>query len=150
VLKFLISKFWMILGCAVAAVALWVVGGALFGLAHYWKLSRPVSAQVVEWKVQEISPSSFAIEALYTYEVQGKRYSGKTLFDKPIYLNPYAAASDLKKWEALTWQAWIQPSHPEISSLQRNFPSKKIVHALLTLGVVLYFLFLRRWILSRS
>ncbi|MBY0529962.1 MAG: hypothetical protein K2P51_07200 [Rhabdochlamydiaceae bacterium] len=149
-LKFLISKFWVILGCVVGAISLWIVGAALFALSNYWKLSTPVPAQVTQWKVVEISSSSFAVEALYTYEFKKKNYSGSTLFDAPLYLNPYAAASDLKKWEALTWQAWIQPSHPEISSLQRHFPSKKIVHAVLTLGVVVYFLFLRRWLLSRS
>jgi hypothetical protein len=136
-------KLWIVLICITGAIALWFLSHALYDLNHYWKLGPTIPVEITQWKIQEISSSRFGIEALYSYEVNGKRYEGKTFFNKPIYLNPYAAEADLKKWQAHSWQAWYQKSHPEISSLQRNFPAKTMIHALLTLGVFVYFYLVR-------
>ncbi len=91
--------------------------------------------------MQEISGSQYGVEAHYEYEIGGIRYVGNTLFDAPTYLNDYAATAALDQWKQHAWHAWVQPSYPQHSSLQRKFPAKPLVHALITLFVFFYFMF---------
>jgi hypothetical protein len=136
----MLAKLRICLVCVAGAIALWYVGRAVLLLSEYWQLSASVPASATQWEVRERSESEYLLEATYQYEVKGVSFSGKTLFEKPVYLNAYAATADLAKWKGQPWEVWIRPSHPEISSLERKFPAQALVHALLTLGVGIYFL----------
>lgn len=126
--------------CMTALIALWYTGRLLMLLSEYWKRDLALVAQVTQWRVEEISAEEYALEASYTYEFNGIQYAGKTLFDAPTYLNAYAAHADLDQWNGHAWEAWIQESCPSNATLQRKFPTKPLVQALLTFFVFVYFL----------
>lgn len=132
------------------AISLWFVGDALRGAFLYSQLEAQAPALLTQIQVRKEGGAKYLMEADYLYRVQGVEYSGKTLFCEPVYLNQISAEQDLGKWRALEWQAWYVPSHPEKSSLQRFFPLKTCVYALLTLGVFTYFFLLRYFAFSRS
>jgi hypothetical protein len=126
----------------VAAAAFLAV--AVHGLWGYFRLEEKLPASVYHWKVIEKSSSQFAIRASYTFEREGKTYRGKTIFSKPYHLNRISAEKQIKNFIPHPWQAWHQPGRPAISSLEKVFPVKKCLYALMALGVSLYFLYVRK------
>ncbi|MBS0620360.1 MAG: hypothetical protein JSS61_02750 [Verrucomicrobia bacterium] len=136
-------KLWLILLILSGAVATWFVSIVLIDLNDYARLDRETPAQISEWKVIEISSSRFALAAFYQYEVDGIPYKGRMEFSSPPYLNRFAAENQMKSWKNKEWSAWYQASSPAFSSLRKEFPKKPALHALLTLGVFIYFFFAR-------
>ena len=75
--------------------------------------------------------------------MSGKELSGKTLFEHRQFLNQYAAENFGKFVETQRWQVWYKESRPQLSSLEKEFPQKDLLQALLTVGVFAYFYFAR-------
>ncbi len=140
-------KLWLGFLVVAGGIALWFSGIALYNCVGYWKLGPTAPAKITAWLVKELSVSKFGMETSYIYEVEGKQYTGKTLFKTPVYLNSYSAEDDIKEWKELSWRVWYKKSNPVISSLQKYFPTKEILQAILTIGVFVYFYFMRQWIL---
>ncbi|MES2345264.1 MAG: hypothetical protein V4494_04935 [Chlamydiota bacterium] len=146
----LVNKVWVLLVFITAGITLWFSVLALMGVWNYLKLEAKTVAIVDVFKVEEENPSRYVISGHYSYRVNGQIYEGETLFDRVHYLNRPAAEKDLEKWEKMSWEAWYNPKDPKQSSLQKMFPFKKCLYALLTLGVFIYFLILRYFTFSKS
>ncbi len=131
----------MIFICA-TLLCLWRSALALIGVWDYWRLNTLIPVQVENWEVEQLGSSEYTIIATYSYDFSGKRYQSKIKFNKPYYLNRYAAQDDIKKFSQRSWTGWINAKNPQISSLERNFPYLKIFYAFVTLGVVLYFFYI--------
>ncbi len=136
-------KLWAGIFSISLAVALWFAVLAALQFWQYTRLDKQTFIHDATWKVQEISPSKFLIEVTYNYTVGDRDYPGKTLFETNPYPNPYAAKLDLPGWEKQQWRVWYVERHPEVSSLQKTVPTKALIHAILTLGVCVYFYLLR-------
>jgi hypothetical protein len=121
-----------------AAVGLWFTTGALSDLWHYWRLDHKAAAQVTAWKVIELSPSEFALRANYRFVVNAKERKGKTIF-QTTYLNYPSAEKSIEHYKKDHFQVWYNAKNPKISSLQKEFPAKKCLRALASLGVMIYF-----------
>lgn len=127
---------------------LWFGGKAIFELRDYYCLQKHTSATILQWKVEEKGGKSF-IATRYSFELGERKYEGETRFKEPIFLNTLSAESEMKKWQSYTWAAWYDPDRPDHSSLQKLFPYKSSVYALIVLGVLGYF-FLLNGRLSRE
>lgn len=136
-------KAWTIFLILIGVVAGFFLGKAGWEVIGYLRLNAATEAHVKEWSIKE-SSSDFLVAALYTYKVKNQEFEAKTIFTKPKYLNFSSAQSDLKKWDKHQWTAWYSSFSPKNSSLQKIFPFKSCIQALLSLGVWCYFLFLRR------
>ncbi len=112
-------------------------------LWHYSTIDRAVPVTVHQWKIRKKS-SGFAIQARYSFTVENKIFKGKTVFSKPYQLNRLSAENQIKKVSSQSWKAWHNPSHPEISSLERIFPWKTSLYSLMILGIFFYFVQLSR------
>lgn len=110
---------------------------AMADLYTYFRLRARVEASVDRWKVIKKSSSSYPIQCQYHFEFQGKSYQGASLLPSPYYLNRPSAEKALPKLE--TQKIWIDPYHPAVSSLEKKLPLKKIINALIALGITLYF-----------
>jgi hypothetical protein len=144
------NKFWCLLVFISAGITLWFSVCALMGVWNYLKLEAKTTATIDLFKIEEETPSRYVISGHYSYRVKGENYEGETLFDRVHYLNRSSAERELMRWQQLNWDAWYNPRNPEQSSLQRMFPFKACLYAVLTLGVFVYFLILRYFIFSRS
>ncbi len=123
----------------VAGVAfLWFGGKAVFELWGYSRLDKHTPVAVLDWQIVERGSRAYILGS-YTFEAQGKIYQGKTRFREPTFLNKLAAGYQLDEWKTHAWSAWYDPKNPECSSLQKLFPYKNCVYALLVMGVLGYF-----------
>ncbi len=123
------------------AAFLWFGGKAIFELWGYSCLQKHTSATILEWKIEEKGGKSF-ITLHYSFELGERKYEGETRFKEPIFLNTLSAESEMKRWQSYTWAAWYDRDRPDRSSLQKLFPYKSSVYALIVLGVFGYFLLL--------
>jgi hypothetical protein len=124
------SIFFLILGSLAAA--------ALYG---HWRLAARVHATVDHWKVVKKSSSAYSIRGSYHFDFQGKVYQGSSILSPPYHLNRLSAERAISPLKKRVWTVWVDPHHPQVSSLERVFPMKKIIYALVAFGVTLYFWF---------
>jgi hypothetical protein len=121
---------------------------ALFG---FLKLNTKTIGQVETFSVQQLSENSYGIEASYSFEVEGRNYRYQQILTNPRFLNHYAAQTHLEKyWKAEPWPVWYYSKDPKISSLQKLFPVKKFFGFFIGLSVVVYFLWLRKYVISQE
>ncbi len=140
-------KLWAAMLMISGGIALWFSGIAAVDLWKYARLNELTSAEVLSWNVIALSSSRFAVEVDYQYQVNETLYDGKTLFKSPQFLNRFAAENYVKMLESKRWNTWYRESCPTISSLERGFPQKQCLQALLTVGVFAYFYFARSLLL---
>ena len=133
------SKLWIILVTLSAAFALWFSGKAAKDLWNYLKLDASAPATVAHWSVKELSANAFAPSGNYFFEAGGQRWEGSTTLSGHIYPNPYAAQRAIEPLQAHAWSSWYSQKDPSVSSLQKFFPFKSVIQALVTLGITLYF-----------
>lgn len=116
----------------------------------YLRLDARVPARVQKWDIKMISSSHYALLARYRYSVNGQEFTGETLLSSPRYPNQYAAEIDLKTRQSEEISVWYQKRHPAFSSLQKRFPKKELINAILTFGVFIYFYFARGLLSDRE
>jgi hypothetical protein len=136
-------KLWMILLVISGGIALWYSGSTCKELWNYVQLTERAPARILKWETRDLGSSHFGIAAEYLYEVGGISYTGRTLFKKQRFLNRFAAENYLKSLKEKRLWVWHRKSKPSISSLEREFPQKYCLQALLTVGVFAYFYFAR-------
>ncbi|MBI3211130.1 MAG: hypothetical protein HYZ47_00360 [Simkania negevensis] len=144
-----LNFFFLGLALAVGGVLIWKSGKFFLELYHYFSLSHQLPIEIEKWEIQEEKGGKFYLSASYQFLVGDHRFKKTYCFPKPVYLNEYLAKDHLEKWKKEKWELWYQPKNPINSSLQKLFPFKEGIHFLLTLGLFLYFLWLRwytrRW-----
>lgn len=123
-------------------LALWQVGTATIKFLHYNRLKEPISAKIQKWEIKP-KGSKFTLTAYYTFVFGGENYEGQTRFSKPYFLNKLTAQVAKKRGEGRKWKTWIDPNNPKDSSLEHRFPFRNIFYAICTLGVFLYFVWLK-------
>lgn len=119
-------------------VTCWTAGVLVFQLYQYFDLNGVAKARIETWDIVAIRPDCFAIKASYTFD--GGR--GTYIFNKPYFPNAHAAKKNLENWEKFEWAVWYKTSQPQKSALQKLFPFKALIHAVLSMGVCLYFTYL--------
>lgn len=145
-----IYRLWVVLLMISAVIALWFSGIALVGVFKFSLLNTQSTAEVLRWQVRELSSSRFAIEADYQFKIDEITYHGKTKFENPQFLNRFAAENYISSLSSKSWKMWYKDSNPTRSSLEREFPQKSCLQALLTVGVFAYFFFIRSMVLRTA
>lgn len=140
------KKIWIGVFILTALIALVFSGKAAGQIWTYVSLDSKAVASIEKWQVIEKGSSSFAIEASYRFSYLEKEFSGVTEFAPPYFLNETAASLAIKKISSQEFFVFFNKTHPERSSLQRIFPFLRCIHAFLTLGVFVYFIFLKKWL----
>ena len=136
-------RLWVVLLAVSGMIALWFAGVAAVGMWNFFCLNAKAPATILEWQIQELSSSRFALEADYRFDIHGNTYTGKTIFEKPHFLNRFAAENYMRINGSKSWETWYRTSNPSHNSLEKEFPKKKCLQAFLTLGVFVYFFFIR-------
>lgn len=133
------KSIWRILLIVAAALMLWTMGTTLLPLWNYLRLNALVPVKIENWEIVQVK-SEYALVASFSYEVKGQTYQNRTKFQKPYFLNRYAAEDAVNLNKRKIWQAWIDTGNPQISSLERTFPFLKVLYSVMTVGVMLYFI----------
>jgi hypothetical protein len=107
-------------------------------LYDYFRLNSAASPLEVQWSVVKESEERYLLLASYQFPIDAAIYSGK-MAGSPIFRNLFAAEEEIHKYRARQWTVWYDSAAPEYSSLQKSFPVKECVSAVLLWGVLLYF-----------
>jgi hypothetical protein len=123
-------------------IALLIYGIPVF--KHIYRnvdLSAQAPLSEVEWKVNEVNDEKYTLSVDYAFDVEGKHYSGSEEWQGESFKNPYAAESFAKEQKNEITQVWYEPAHPENSSVQKYFPTKRAIYFFILLFLLNYFLF---------
>ena len=113
--------------------------GILFGVSlyRYNLLSCKGPVKVTHWEVKAIEGELFAVEA--TFMARGKERCYQ--FVKPVFKNKFIANEHVRLWQKEPWEVFFHPTK-EVFALQKFFPFMKGIHFVLSLGIVLWFVYL--------
>lgn len=136
------KSIWGILIICIAGFIIWTSIYVLLPLWNYYRLDTPIPVSVNQWEIKKLGGSDYAVVALFSYEVKGEKYEGRTQFQKPYYPNYYAAEDQIKRFSKRAWKGWVNSKNPHIAALEKPFPYLKIFYAFVILGVLLYFVYL--------
>ena len=133
-------KLQLLLILTSAVAALFLVGMSAVDIVKSLLLTQSVPAHSIHLTIIETKAQNYKIEARYTYLVDGKLFEKTEVISNVEFNNPYQAKKVIDVAEG-NWIVWYQKKHHDSASLQKEFSIKKIVHALLGIGVFVYFLF---------
>jgi len=135
-------NFRFILLALTGGCALWFVGNASLDLWTYVRLDVRYPAKILKWEIEQKNASQFPLVVHYIYQVKGKTYQGKTRLKKPYHLNEASAQAKVKELQKIPqWAVWVDAGTPHYSSLEKNFPLKKILYGIICLAIVFYLAF---------
>lgn len=135
------NVLWKAFLAAIFVTTLWFTIVAVYRYQDYKNLKEQVPVTEIQWKVIEESSESFTLQAYYRYAIDDKFFKGSSPW-KEIYRNNWAAEQDIKEFSKIQWKVWIDPAHPDHSSLQKKFPLKECISSIVLWGIFLYFLIL--------
>lgn len=135
------NRFWLAFLAVVLLCSAWYTGKALYYYYNYKQLSEQTTPTSLEWRVVAHSDEDFTLDTDYTFKVHNEVFAGTTSWERS-YLSEWAAHQEIQELSHQVWKVWYSSKNPHISSLQKNFPFKESISALLLWGLFLYFLWL--------
>lgn len=133
---------WQSFLLVVLLTTLWYTGKAAYKYYGYARLTQKAIATDMKWSIQELSDEDYILESQYTFKVGDHLFQGMTSFANTPYRNQYSATKAKAEMSAQKWIVWYDASNPHNSSLQKDFPLKECVYAILLWGLMLYFLWI--------
>ncbi|GAB4231938.1 MAG: hypothetical protein Tsb0021_10490 [Chlamydiales bacterium] len=142
--------YWNIFLAALALILSWYLYNAISSISFYFSLNTPTLARELQWNSKEKSSDEYFPIGHYIFEVDDKHYSGSTLFDKERYWNQESLKKELQNKQKKEWIVWYDAANPKISSLKKSFPFKEIFYSAILFAILIYFIGLRQYILTRK
>ncbi|MCH9627747.1 MAG: hypothetical protein S4CHLAM2_13900 [Chlamydiales bacterium] len=133
------NVIWIAFLLIMTGFATWFVVSAGRDLMRYYQISTQVSATVEKWDIKERGPNQYVVQAVYSYDFGGKSYPGSGPVTE-AYPNPWAATQALEKMKKRKWSVWINPKVPDQSILDRKFPYKATLSAVILIALSAYFI----------
>lgn len=132
---------------AVMVVVLWYTGWAVWGMYRYNLLDKQSPATSIQWSVQKKSDDAYFLHAKYQFNgPQNAPSEGESALSYPVFWNAWSAEQAIKEYHFKPWVVFYNSRDPRLSALQKNFPIKECVSAIVLWGVFLYFLWLDRYV----
>lgn len=138
--------FMLVLLCIVVGYS----GTALWRWYGYVRLSTQTTVKQVEWRVIEQNSSSYVVAGKYQFVVKDRDYTGETEFFDDSYLNQWSAEQGMQRYQEKKWTVWYQPGNENYSSLQKKFPLKECLSALVLWGLWFYFFWLGVYVAQKK
>ena len=119
-----------------------------YDIYRFLSLSSSVPASNVHLKIFENSDQNFQIEADFSYTVSDTTYKQKEILREPVFDNPYQVKKSLESKINQDFLVYYGKKDPQEGTLQKEFSIKKLIDFFLSLGVFLYFLFIKDFYLQ--
>ena len=119
-------------------ISIFFLGKTFFEAKNFHKFDKKIEAKVIRWEIDKGKKGKFKISAIYEYDIEGKKINGKTIFNKNFNNYP-SAFSELNHLAKKKWKVWYSSKDDNISSLEKNFPTKHCVYSIISIAVLLYF-----------
>lgn len=141
------NQIWKILFGIFILIALWFTSYALHDVYTYARLYAEAPATSVILSVKEVTDERYHLQARYTFTASNTMYSGETLLTSPPYRNGWAAKQAISEYKNHAWKVWYSPQNPQHSSLQKSFPFKECLSALILWGLLFYSIGLKKYVI---
>ena len=144
-MKFLIKEkidAWFILIGIGVLVSIYLIIPTIIDLYKYVKLDERTIAKVYKWQIVE-KKSKFFIISSYNFQVGGKNYSGRYVFEEK-YINIFLAREKINQIREGAVFVWYNSKNVSTSSLEKRFPLNNLIRFLISLCILFYFLFLKK------
>jgi len=136
------NRYWLafliVLGLCVTGYTTYT----LYYLFQYVILSQQAPVQDIRWSYKEVHSEEYVLHADYRLQLPTQVVDGGSDLPSQRLLNPWAAEQAIKKMQTRSWKAWYNPRNPHNSALQKYFPTKECISALVLWALLLYFVFL--------
>lgn len=135
------NPYWLILLAVVGSIVLYCSVDAWVKFHRYHTLNGTIKPIELTWSVQTYGEEEYGIEAHYRYYVASQEYRGQEEF-LPRPRNPWAAQDLVKFYKTEAWLVYFSNHNPQDSTLQKSFPLKESISALILWILFVYFLWL--------
>lgn len=134
------SRLWWTFLTIIALPTLFFTWSSIHSLCDYYDHTEIAPPIHISWSYEQIGQNdTFAPMARYTFQVDGKEYSGETMLSEPLFRDEWVAEEVLNSLKNRTWKVWYQASHPEHSTLEKRFPAKELFSAIALIALLGYF-----------
>lgn len=118
-------------------------------LYKYRKLTHTAVLIEKEAALIKLGTSKYKIEMDYAYKVQGSKYSRHQILTNRSYKNIWVANKVIDSFKENESLVWYSPREPQLGTLYKVFPYKRLFSTVILLGIFLYFCLLSRYMLKR-
>lgn len=118
-------------------------------LYRYYQLKCAVPVEHMEASIHQLAANRYCVELNYLYQVNAHKYSRSQQLNKIIYKNTWLAAREAKNLEENPVSVWYNPHKPQLGTVSKAFPYKRLFSTSILYAVFLYFCFLGRFVLKR-
>lgn len=101
-------------------------------------------AKTIKWYPAKLFSGKYTLRGKYTFDHEGKEYSGETTFSAAYFLNKENALEHVEKANAMEKQyilVLFANYNPEINTLEYFFPMRRIVYTVMLTIAWLYLFF---------
>lgn len=105
---------------------------------RYYTSADRVPAGHIDWMIQPVNDESWRPLVKFKYTVDGNTYFREEPFQQGLYRTPYAAEQAVKFLKEEINLVWYSPSNPSQGTLEKFFPTKKIIYSSVLFLLVLY------------
>ena len=144
------NNYWLLFVCLLLLTTLWFTGKAVYRAIDYSRFSEKSKLSELSWKYEALSGESFIPIGKYAFTFKGKSYTGETALTSLTYRNAWAVQQDHQQLSKIYPQVWLDPKNPSHSTLQKMFPLKESISALIMCGLCIYFIGLGYYVAKRE
>ncbi len=136
------NRLWLVFLGIIGICTLWYSVSGILAVQHYRAMSATTPLVDSQWSVEEMPGDVFVPLVGYHYKIGGRIYTGETLLYDEGSRNPSATEDNIQSLRKLSWVAFYDPRQPQRSTLQKSFPIKECLSAVVLLGVFTYLVWL--------
>ncbi|CCB85441.1 MULTISPECIES: hypothetical protein [Parachlamydia] len=144
------NQGWLIFLLIIGLPTFFFSGTALYKLYNYSHLDAKTQAEKIEWSVIKEEPWSilnlvgwgeerYILKVAFEFESEGVFYKKEAYDDSFRFRNEWAAQQEIAQEQNKKHFVWFQSSNPRHANLQKAFPVKECLSAIVLLGIFIYF-----------
>lgn len=108
-------------------------------------LTDSVPVEHIDWTLQKIHDEEWRPVAHYSYYVGGDLFKKEEQFQGEKFRNPFVGQDALETLAETYTRVWFAPRLPENGTLEKYFPQKRAIYALILLCIYGYVVWGIRW-----
>ncbi len=105
---------------------------------RYQSYTSQISPNALTWTTVAVHDERWRPVAHFDYTVNGKRFEQNEVFQGGLYRTPFAAELAIKEINISRPKVWYSPYDPSQATLEKFFPLKKLIYALIVLMLFIY------------
>ena len=140
------ARYWPLFLTSVLVAMLLLTGRAAYRVWGYLRLDGSAPVKVERWEVERLGTDRYGLVAHYTFDYQGQPVTTSSHWRGKRLLNRMAAEAKIVRLKEAPLVAYFPVKHPEEAVLERTFPLKACIYALVALGIMIYFYILALYV----